>query len=212
MGIEIIGAGFGRTGTMSLKGALEQLGFGPCYHMVEVMERPGHDAAWHRTSRGGPVEWSVFDGFGSVVDWPAVAYWGELVERYPSAKVILSLRNSESWYKSVSETIFKAGTIPLPPDAPQEQRTHREMITKIVWEDTFGGRFEDKRHAIDVFERHNENVRAAIAPSRLLEFDVKEGWEPLCRFLEVPVPEDPFPRLNDTASFQAWLAEDDEQT
>lgn len=211
-GIRVIGAGFGRTGTLSLKNALEQIGFGPCYHMSEVIDRPDHGAAWFRTSRGGPVEWSLFDGFQSVLDWPAAAYWRELAEHYPSAKVVLSLRDAESWYKSVSETIYVASTSPLPPDAPEERRVQRAMGTKIVWEDTFGGQFEDKRHAIDVYERHNASVRATIELSRLLVFNVKEGWEPLCRFLGVAVPADPFPRLNDTASFQAWMAEDDEQT
>jgi hypothetical protein len=205
MSIDVIGA-------MSLKGALEQLGFGPCYHMIEVIDHPDHGAAWHRTSLGGPIDWSVFDGYRSVADWPAVAYWRELTEHYPTAKVVLSLRDAESWYKSVSETIYQRMISPLPADAPEERRTHRAMCKKIVLDDTFGGRFEDKQHAIEAFERHNESVRATIEPSRLLVYDVKEGWEPLCRFLEVSVPEDPFPRLNDTATFQAWSAEDDQES
>ena len=209
MSLKVIGAGFGRTGTLSLKGALEQLGFGPCYHMVEVIENPDHGAAWYRTSLGGPVEWDVFDGYRSVVDWPAAAYWRDIVDRYPSAKVILSVRDPEAWHKSVIDTIYQRLTMVVPADAPEEVRRHRAMTRKIVLEDTFGGRLEDKRHAIDVFERHNELVRSTIEPSRLLVFDVKQGWEPLCRFLDVPVPDEPFPRVNDTASFQAWNAEDD---
>ena len=209
MSIRVIGAGLGRTGTMSLKSALERLGFGPAYHMVEVIDRPEHGAAWYRTSQGGPIEWSVFDGYQSILDWPAVAYWRQLVERYPSAKVILTLRDPDSWYKSVSETIYQRLTTPVPADAPEEFRRHRAMTVKIVLHDTFDNRFEDKRHAIDVFNRHNEAVRTAIDPSHLLVFDVKEGWDPLCRFLGVPVPDEPFPRLNDSASFQAWVAEGD---
>ena len=211
MSVEVIGAGFGRTGTLSLKSALEQLGFGPCYHMTEVIDRPEHGAAWYRTSRGGPIEWDVFDDYRSVLDWPAAAYWRQLAEHYPDAKVILSLRDPESWYRSVSDTIYMRLMEPLPADAPEERRRHRAMAMKIVLEDTFGGRFTDRRHAIDVFERHNESVRATIDPSRLLVFNVKEGWEPLCRFLGVDAPADAFPRLNDTASFQAWAAEDDQK-
>ncbi len=204
MSIRIIGAGLGRTGTTSLKGAFEQLGFGPAYHMFEVIERPEHSLAWYRTSRGGPVEWELFNGFQSILDWPAVAYWRTLVDHYPEAKVVLSVRDPESWYRSVNETIYRRITMPLPADVPESQRRHREMTTKTVLQDTFGGRFEDKAHAIAVFERHNQAVRDAVDPARLLVFDVKQGWEPLCRFLGTPVPNEPFPRLNDTASFLSW--------
>jgi sulfotransferase family protein len=210
--VKVIGAGFGRTGTLSLKSALERLGFNPCYHMMEVIERPGHIDAWYRTSRDGKVDWSVFDDYQSIVDWPAVHYWREIITHYPSAKVVLSLRDADSWYKSVSETIYGRLTTPVPADAPEERHHHRAMARKIVLQDTFDGRFEDKRHAIDVFERHNEAVRAEIDPSRLLVFNVKEGWEPLCRFLDAPVPDEPFPRLNDTASFLEWAAETDQQS
>jgi hypothetical protein len=179
--------------------------------MMEVLERPGHIDAWYRISRAGKVDWSVFDGYQSIVDWPAAHYWRELVQHYPSAKVILSIRDPESWYKSVAETIYGRITAPLPDDAPEERRRHRATTTRIIVQDTFGGRFEDKHHAIDVFERHNEAVRANVDPWRLLVFNVKEGWDPLCRFLDVPVPDEPFPRLNDTASFHAWVAEEDQQ-
>src|SRR5262249_51636108 len=107
MDIEVFGAGLGRTGTLSLKGALEQLGFGPTYHMFEVVDRPEHGDAWYRTSRGGPIEWSVFDNYRSIVDWPAVSYWREITEHYPSAKVVLTVRDPESWYGSVKETIYQ---------------------------------------------------------------------------------------------------------
>jgi hypothetical protein len=208
MSIKVIGAGFGRTGTLSLKGALERLGFDPCYHMVEVMERTGHSDAWLRTAHSGKVDWSVFDGFQSVVDWPAVRYWRDLIERYPSAKVILTLRDPESWYKSVSDTIYTRITSLLPADAPDSDLHHRAMTTKVVLMDTFGGRFLDKAHAIDVFARHNAAVRESVDPSRLLVFHVKDGWEPLCRFLDRPVPDESFPRVNDTAEFLSRFAEE----
>lgn len=209
MDVRVIGAGFGRTGTLSLKTALDTIGFGPCYHMVEVIEKPEHAEAWYQACHGGSVDFSLFDGYRSIVDWPAVHYWRELIEHFPQAKVVLSVRDAESWYKSVSDTIFGRITSALPPDAPEWQRKHRAMTRKIVLEETFGGRFTDKKHAIEVFERHNEDVRRTVEPSRLLVYSVKEGWEPLCNFLGVPIPNEPFPRVNDTASFLAWVASDD---
>lgn len=207
--MQVIGAGFGRTGTMSLKTALEQLGFGPCYHMIEVIEHPDHERKWYDACHGGSLDFSVFDGYRAIVDWPAVHYWRELIERYPTAKVVLSIRDGESWYKSVTDTIYGRISQPLPHGAPEVMRIHRAMTKKIVLENTFGGNFLDKKHAIDVFERHNEDVRKTVAPSRLLVYSVKEGWEPLCDFLGVAIPNEPFPRVNDTASFLAWVAEDD---
>ena len=209
MSIKVVGAGFGRTGTASLKSALEQLGFGPAYHMYEVIERPEHSRAWHRITHGGPMEWDLFDGFRSVLDWPAANYWREIAAHYPDAKVLLTTRDPESWYKSISETIFPLVTAPLPADAPDDRRIHREMTVKLL-SDTFGGRCQDKRYAMEVFERHNLSVRESIDPSRLLVYEVKQGWDPLCAFLGVTAPDEPFPRLNDTASFLAWSTEDDE--
>ena len=209
MDIQVIGAGFGRTGTLSLKTALERLGFGPCYHMVEVIEHPEHAEAWYRTCHGGTIDFSLFEGYRSIVDWPAVHYWRELVEHFPKAKVVLSIRDGESWYKSVLDTIYGRISSPVPADAPNWQRRHRAMTQKIVLKETFGGRFLDKKYAIDVFERHTEEVRKAVEPSRLLVYSVKEGWEPLCEFLGVGIPDEPFPRVNDTASFLAWNASDD---
>jgi Sulfotransferase domain len=123
----------------------------------------------------------------------------------------LPVRNAESWYKSVYDTIFTRLTTPLPAQAPGSRHRHRAMTRKIVLDEFFGGRFEDKEHAIAAYNRRNEEVRRTIEPSRLLVYDMKDGWEPLCRFLGVPIPEEPFPRLNDTASFLAWVAEDDEE-
>lgn len=177
--------------------------------MVEVIENPAHAEAWYQASDGGSLDFSVFDGYQSVVDWPAVHYWRELIEHFPHAKVVLSIRDGESWYKSVSDTIYGRISTPVPADAPEWQHRHRAMTRKIVLENTFGGRFLDKKHAIDVFERHNEEVRRTVQPSRLLVYSVKEGWEPLCDFLGVAIPAAQFPRVNDTASFLAWNASDD---
>lgn len=206
MALKVVGAGFGRTGTLSLKNALEQLGFGPCYHMFEVIERPDHIEMWHRLAYGGAIDWDLlFKDFQSTVDWPAARYWRELAGHYPDARVLLSLRDPESWYKSVTDTIYQGLKIRIPDNVPEVRRHQLEMARKIVMEDTFGGRFEDKGHAIEVYNRHNDEVRRAIPPNRLLVFEPKEGWAPLCRFLEVPTPLEPFPHLNDTATIQARM-------
>src|SRR5262249_47166101 len=200
------GAGFGRTGTLSLKSALEKIGFGPCYHMLEVFSRPEHVKMWHQAAFGHPVDWDrLFEGFFSTVDWPGWRWWRELAERYPEGKVLLGGGPAEAWYKSMTDTIYQPMKLPVREDLPELARLQSEMVRKAILTDVFDDRFEDKDHAIAAFNRNIEEVRRAIPPSRLLEFDVREGWEPLCRFLGVPVPADPFPRLNDTASAQAMI-------
>jgi hypothetical protein len=204
MTLAVIGAGFGRTGTLSLKLALEQLGLGRCYHMLEVFQSPGHAARWQAAAAGRPVDWeALFAGYGAAVDWPACHFWRALADRYPEAKVLLTVREPGAWYKSVSDTIYRAMTRPLPDGAPPEIGAQLAMAREIVLERTFGGRFEDRAHALAVFERHNRAVEREIAPGRLLVYEVAQGWEPLCRFLGRPVPEMPFPRTNTTEDFLA---------
>jgi hypothetical protein len=206
MALKVVGAGFGRTGTLSLKHALEELGFSPCYHMMEVFPRPDHVAMWHQLAMGKAVDWDLlFRDFQATVDWPAARWWREIAAHFPQAKVLLSVRDPEAWYKSMTETIYQPMKSPVPDGVPELVRLQNEMARTAILGDTFDFRFEDKAHAIDVFRRHIEEVRSTIDPARLLVFDVREGWEPLCRFLEVPVPADPFPRLNDTASTQAMI-------
>jgi hypothetical protein len=206
MALQVVGAGFGRTGTLSLKSALEKLGFGPCYHMMEVFPRPEHVAMWHRLAMGGPMDWDLlFRDFRAAVDWPAARWWREIAAHFPDAKVLLSVRDPEAWYKSMSDTIYQPMTWPVADDAPEVFKLQNEMVRKAILKETFDNRFDDKEHAIAVFKRHIDEVRAAIAPERLLVFDVREGWAPLCKFLGVPVPDEPFPRLNDTASTQAMI-------
>jgi hypothetical protein len=206
MALKVVGAGFGRTGTLSLKHALERIGFGPCYHMMEVFPRPEHVEMWHALAMGGPMDWDLlFRDFRSTVDWPSARWWREIAAHFPDAKVLLSVRDPEAWYKSMSDTIYQPMTWPVSNDVPRAMKLQNEMARKAVLEETFDNRFDDKAHAIAVFKRHIDEVRDAIAPARLLVFDVREGWEPLCRFLGVPVPEEPFPRLNDTATTQAMI-------
>ncbi len=206
MALKVVGAGFGRTGTLSLKDALEKLGFGPCYHMMEVFPRPDHVAMWHRLAFGHSMDWDlIFRDFRATVDWPAARWWREIAAHYPDAKVLLSVRDPEGWYKSMIDTIYQGMKSPVRDGVPEGLRLQSEMVRKAILAETFDNRFEDKAHAIEVFERHNQEVRDAIDPARLLVFDVREGWAPLCRFLEVPIPGEPFPRLNDTASTQAMI-------
>lgn len=161
---------------------------------------------WHRLAFGHPMDWDlVFSGFSATVDWPAARWWREIAAYYPDAKVLLSVRDPEAWYKSMSETIYQPMKSPAPDGAPELVRLQTEMSRKAILAETFDNRFEDKAHAIEVFQRHNREVRDTIDSARLLVFDVREGWAPLCRFLEVPVPEEPFPRLNDTATTQAMI-------
>ena len=203
--MDVIGAGFGRTGTLSLKVALEQLGFGPCMHMIPLLQDPG-TSALIRKAAGGDVDSLdvALEGCRSTVDWPMAYFWRELADRHPAAKVILTVRDPRKWYDSADRTIHAAANHGresggLDPDV-------MGMVDATVWDGTFGGRFADRDTAIKIFEEHNARVRRAIPAERLLVFEVAEGWEPLCSFLEVPVPETPFPRLNDTVAFHDNLA------
>ncbi len=207
--MKVIGAGFGRTGTLSLKVALAELGFGPCYHMTELISHPEHLGHWLAALDGEAVDWKAFfAGYQSTVDWPGCHFYRQLMDEYPDAKVLLSVRDPEAWYASCRNTIYKIShTFPinlvrkLMPWLPFAGAG--KVATRMVWEEVFANRFEDKAYALEVFHRHNEEVKRYVKPDRLLVFDVKQGWEPLCRFLDVPVPTDkPFPRLNDTPEFQ----------
>jgi hypothetical protein len=202
MALELIGAGFGRTGTLSLKSGLERLGLAPCHHMMEVMMNPGQSEVFLAGARGEPVDWdSLFADYRATVDWPACAFWRELCEQYPDAPVLLSVRDPESWYESVSETIFTLLKRSLSSDDPEVQ-ARTAMARELIYEGTFGGRIDDKDHVIEVFERHNAEVKATVPPERLLVYEVKQGWEPLCAFLGKPVPDEPFPRTNSTEEFK----------
>jgi Sulfotransferase domain len=217
--LEVIGAGFGRTGTNSLQHALERLGFTRCGHMIDVIEHPERFALWQealrRTQAGEPVDWdALFAGYKATVDWPSVYFWRELAAFYPEAKVILSVRDPERWYDSARETIWPVSSAEgagelgaeMPSEFAEYADLHRrvvDLLEPIIWQGTFGGRFRDRAAAIDVFERHNAAVQAAIPPDRLLVFEAKQGWEPLCRFLGVPVSDEPFPHVNDRDTFKA---------
>jgi hypothetical protein len=215
--MKIIGAGFGRTGTTSLKAALEPLGFGPSYRLDEVFKHPEQVAFWEAARRGERVDWEgFFAGYGLAVDWPAFSFYGELMEAFPEAPVILTVRDPGRWYESVRSTIYgihklSAGPAPVRLAfalaglfAPAVTGIAR-LADAILWDGLFDGRFEDRSYAIEMFHRHNEEVRRRVPPERLLVYDVKEGWAPLCDFLGVEVPDEPFPHLNHTREMRRRL-------
>jgi len=201
MSIKVIGAGFGRTGTFSLKHALEQLGFNKCYHMWEVAE--GHHAIWSETNQGKPVDWdSLFEGFQATLDFPSCNFWREQAAHFPKAKILLSLRDPDSWYDSVMNTIYPASRASLESDDPNMQQ-FGEWLFDLIWRRVFDDRMDDRAHVIAKFNEHNQAVIDEVPPERLLVFEARDGWAPLCNFLEVPVPEDPYPRMNTTEEFRA---------
>jgi len=209
MPIQVIGAGLGRTGTLSLKLALEELGFSQCYHMTEVLARMQDARVWDAAARGEPVDWdALFRGYQATVDWPGCSFYEELLRRYPDAKVILTVRDPERWYDSARQTIYYVrhafpswARLMNPRMGP-----FIRMLDRLIWDGTFQGRFEDKSFAIAVFNRHNEQVRRVVPPDRLLVYEVKEGWGPLCAFLGVPVPDGkPFPHVNDATEFRSRI-------
>jgi Sulfotransferase domain len=201
--LRIVGAGLGRTGTNSLKLALEQLLHGRCYHMAEVIERPDDVPVWHAAIRGDQPDWSAFlAGYEAAVDWPACAFWRELAEANPAAAVLLSMRESaEVWWRSFAATIVAALAKPLPADRP-DWAVRREMTVDML-DLTFTPGWRQREPAIAAYAAHNAAVRAAVPSGRLVEWLPSDGWGPLCAALGVPIPADPFPRSNSTAEFRA---------
>lgn len=211
MALDVIGAGWGRTGTESLKEALEILGYGRCYHMFELLKRTRHVPRWEALSRGERPDYEdLFRGFRSGVDFPIAKYYRELAAEYPNAKVILSVREPSAWYRSASKTILRGVPRPMLAVAwtlglfSPNLRGMRRMIDWIdgdLFTGFFEGRMKDEAYITARFVAWNEEVKRTIAAERLLVYEVKDGWEPLCAFLGVPVPSVPFPRNNDSESF-----------
>ncbi|WP_026425625.1 sulfotransferase family protein [Actinokineospora inagensis] len=204
--MKVIGVGLGRTGTASVKAALEQLGFGPCYHMFEVTAHPEHGEQWLSGYAGGPVDWAaVFAGYKSTMDWPGCSFWTELVDRYPDAKVLLTVRDPLSWYGSMARTLLPVWKMSTDPARDVPGFEWYGQLVKAISDHTFGGDLDDRDHLIGAFTAHNDAVRAAVPADRLLSYEVGQGWAPLCEFLGVAVPDGDFPHLNDTASFQSMV-------
>ena len=205
MALRVIGSGFGRTGTMSLKLALERLGFGPTHHMTEVFANPDQVPHWQEALAGRDVDWAtVFEGYNSQVDWPGVLFWHDTSIAFPEAKVIHSERPEEEWWASFSRTIGKLAkvypTMPLPPHIAA-------MFRAAIggFESRYGSDLSTREGAIKAYRRNNARVRELISAERLLVFNPRNGWPPLCRFLDVAVPAEPFPNTHPREEFWAEL-------
>lgn len=199
MTLKVIGAGFGRTGTASLKVALETLMGGPCYHMSEVLGKPGQVDLWLDVAAGKPDWNAIFDGYVATVDFPASNYWHELAAFYPDARIILSTRDADRWFASTQETIFSEAIGSL-----HAGTKWGRMLTATI--DAYvGGDLQDRDAVIAAYEAHNEAVQKAFGEDRLLVFEASQGWAPLCRFLGVDEPDQPYPHINSRAEFQAVI-------
>ena len=210
--VKVIGAGFGRTGTLSFKKALEILGFGPTYHMLEVGKNANLWTTFANNTDDLDLLHEILGGAGyqSTCDFPSSPYWKEQCKLYPEGKVVLTARDPEKWYKSCCDTIFKM--MPGHPASPfgitlgywigLAPMAFRAMHRKVILHDSFNDDLS-KENIIACYNRHNDNVIKTCPPEKLLVFDVSQGWAPLCAFLDVPIPDVPFPHVNDTAQFQS---------
>lgn len=199
MALKVIGSGLGRTGTLSTKLALQQIGFGPCHHMAEVFMHPESVPLWVEAGRGKPDWDAIFDGYVSMVDHPGCAYWRELMDYYPDAKVLHTVRDPDKWFDSTQATIFSDANMGRVREGPMG-----EFFAQL--QAFYGGDMHDRAFMTDFFRRHTEKVVATVPKERLLVFEVSQGWGPLCDFLGVPVPDTPYPRENTTEQFQARIA------
>lgn len=203
MELRLIGAGLGRTGTSSLKQAIEQLTGAPCYHMSETFGKPEVTDSWHRAVRGELPDWRVLlAGYGATLDWPACRFWRELAKAYPDALVLLSTRSTaEAWWGSMEQTIVTA--LGRPPKDKQHAR--QRAMTRDLIEQHLGQDWRTREACIEAYERHNAEVRASVEPHRLVEWQPGDGWTPLCDALGEPVPDQPFPHTNAAAEFRSRL-------
>ena len=199
MTLKVIGSGLGRTGTMSLKHALEELGFGPCHHMLEVFQHPESMALWVEAGKGN-ADWSaIYKDYHATVDYPGARFWRELAHAYPHAKILHTVRDPDRWFESTQETIFAPGSFAVEPPEPV-----KPFFATVV--EGMREHLHDRNYMIAHFKRHTEEVLATIPSERLLVYRVSGGWEPLCRFLGVPVPATPFPSENSREEFKARVA------
>jgi hypothetical protein len=198
--LAVIGAGLGRTGTHSLGLALEKLGFGPCYNIFAVDKNPGHRELWHSALEGKRIDWDdLFSAYRSTVEWPGVAFFDQIFQHYPFARVILTMRDPESWYESVRDTLFEA--MELSAHHPDPGKRESVSLSGLLMERAFDGRYGEKEHILDVYRKHVQHVTEVVPREQLLQFDVKDGWKPLCDFLQKATPNESFPRVNERSDF-----------
>ncbi len=199
--LQVIGAGLGRTGTHSLAYALDKLGFDPCYTIMDIDKNIAHTKLWLEALEGNAVAWdNLFQNYRSAVEWPTVSFLSPILAQFPQAKVILTRRDPESWYESAAATIFPSlEATARHPDPEIRQRT--ALKRHLILDKLFAGRYWEKAYAIQVYQDHIQAVENLVPTERLLHFNVKEGWLPLCLFLGVETPHEPFPRQNERAIF-----------
>lgn len=196
MALKVIGSGLGRTGTKSMQTALNMLGLGPCHHMVEVFAHPESMALWIEAGAGRPDWDAIFADYQSMVDYPGAAYWRQLTAHYPDAKVLHTVRDPDRWFESTQATIFAPGSLAVRQEGPMAA-----FFASFIGD--LAGHLHDRAFMTDYFRRHTEEVRRTIPPERLLVYEAGQGWEPLCAFLGVPVPAEPYPSENSRAEFVA---------
>ena len=208
MALRVVGAGLGRTGTASLKAALEELLGGRCYHMFELMARPQDGPAWESAVGGQPVDWEALLGeYVATVDWPAAAFWREILAASPQAAVLLSSRDSaQAWWASMERTIVQVLSQPVGAEDPELAR-RRAMVNELMRR-RFTPDWPDREAAVAAYERHNEEVRRAVPAERLIDWRVGDGWAPICAALGLPVPQTPFPHANTTSDFRSSVGLD----
>ncbi len=208
MTFRVIGAGLGRTGTMSLKQALERLLGEDCYHMAEVFGHPEHIPELRRAAEDGDLDWvRFFEGWGASVDWPTCAWWDQIAEAFPDAVILLSSRDSfESWYRSATATIFHGMEDDPGRDDDWYLMMKAAMTAHFTWPVSTDPADQDRLR--EAYDRHHAWVRAEAPPDRLLEWQPGDGWEPLCERLGVPVPDEPFPHSNSTEDFHKRFGTD----
>lgn len=200
MALKVIGTGFGRTGTDSMREALNILGFGPCHHMRELIADKSHKQNWRDVAAGSPPDWNQLLGnYTSCVDWPSAYYWPQLIDAFPDARVLLTWRSAQSWWSSFEKTI-------LPVLLADTETEASAPGSQLVSQRVFGGTPDDREHCIAIYEANVAAVKAQVPPERLLVHTLGDGWEPLCAHLGVPVPEVPYPSSNNSAAFQTEFA------
>lgn len=217
--IQVIGAGFPRTGTTTLKRVLETLGYDKCYHMKEFLVNPDHLKYWKEVDEKESTNWEeLFRGYKACVDVPGYPYYQILMKQYPGAKVILTIRPFDQWYSSASETVLKAGPQTILeklsmllklPFNPRLRKVIKaiQFFERIFWDEQFNNKFTDKEYAKEIYESHIEQVKNTVPEQSLLVYDVRQGWEPLCGFLNKSIPDEEFPHLNKKENFKDMLSE-----
>ena len=217
MSLKIIGAGLPRTGTTTLKRSLEILGYDKVYHMKVLLTNPDQYHLWDTLDKTNTTDWdTLYDGYQATVDFPCYPWYKEHMKRYPDAKVILTVRSFDGWYKSIYNTVWQAGPQTVPQKlvmlfkllrSPRLRKVVKciKLVKKKTYAQLLEGKFLDKANTERLFNEYIESVKAHVPAEKLLVYDVRDGWEPLCEFLGKPVPAEELPHLNKKENFKTML-------